>query len=124
VKAAQYRKLASEHSLQVSVLEYLALNHQRDVFWFSIPNAGKRGWSAAKHLTAEGMTAGVADLCIMLPKGRVLWLELKTGKGRQSEHQYAFECICVILGHPYHLIRDLPEAIDILRRHGALKERK
>ena len=116
-----YRKLASEHSLQASLLEFLALNARQNVFWFAIPNAGKRSWHVARRMKVEGLTAGVADICIMLPGGSVLWLELKTARGRQGVAQRAFEAVCDRLGHPYLLIRDLPEAIDGLNRWCVLK---
>jgi hypothetical protein len=118
----QYRQIVSEHSLQVSILEYLKLSARRDVWWFAIPNAGKRSWRLAAQLKAEGLTAGVADLCIMLSGGRVLWMETKTLKGQQSDAQHNFERVCTALGHPYHIIRDLPDAIDTLRHWGVLKE--
>jgi len=122
LSAKQYRQTGSEHSLQVSVLEYLALNAKPHAFWFAIPNAGKRSWRVAARMKAEGMQAGVSDLCIMLPGGGVLWLELKIGNEKQSDEQLVFERVCQILDHPYRVIRTLDEAISFLRYHGALKE--
>jgi len=121
---AQYRQTGSEHSLQVSVLEYLKLNAKNPVYWFAVPNAGKRSWQGARDMKAEGLTAGVADLCIMLPEGRVAWLEMKTPKGRRSDMQDFFEDVCDHLQHPYATARTFDEAIAILRRWGALKEPK
>ena len=62
-------------------------------------------------MKAEGLQSGVADLCIMLPGGKVAWLELKTDKGRQSIAQKGFEAKCKRLDHPYALARTLDEAI-------------
>lgn len=121
LSVAQYRRLASEHDLQVSVLRYLALHARPDVYWFAIPNAGKRSWRAAATMKAEGLTPGVADLCIMLPRGRVAWLEMKAAAGRPSAMQLAFAQICREIKHRYCLARDLPEAIDALRKWNVLK---
>jgi hypothetical protein len=119
---AQYRQTGSEHSLQVSVLEYLRLHARVGVYWFAIPNAGKRSYRTAKQMVAEGLTAGVADLCIMLNGGVVVWLELKTKANQLSDAQRAFASVCRELDHPYHIIRDLPEAIDVFRRWNVLRE--
>ena len=112
----------SEHSRQVTLLQFLAINHAPDVFWFAVPNAGRRSWWEVAQKKKEGMVAGVADLCVMLPEGRALWLELKTGKNKQTEAQLAFQGICGKLGHPYEIARTLEEAIDSLSAWGALKK--
>ena len=121
ISRAQYRKTANEHDLQVGVLEYLKLNAKPDVYWFAIPNAGKRSWQGARRLKAEGLTAGVADLCIMLPGGRVGWLEMKSAKGTRSDMQIFFEDVCEHLDHPYTVASTFEDAVAILRRWGALR---
>lgn len=45
---------------------------------FAIPNGGLRGRAAAGKLKAEGVSAGVPDLCI--PEWS-LWVEMKRRKG-------------------------------------------
>jgi len=120
MKAAAYRRSASEHDLQVQVLKVISLQGRR-AYAFAIPNAGTRGPAMANYLKREGLTAGIADLCIMLPGGKVGWLELKTATGRQSAQQSAFELTCIGLDHPYALVRSLDEAIAILKQWGALK---
>jgi hypothetical protein len=123
MKAADYRKRAtSEHSLQTMVLEHLRLRAVADSFVFAIPNAGMRSFAVASRMKAEGMTAGVADLCVMLSGGRTIWLELKAGRGRQSEAQKAFQDICNRLSHVYILARSFDEAIDSLQAFGAVKK--
>jgi len=102
-------------------MEYLRLNARLDVYYFAIPNAAKRSWKAAALMKAEGLTAGVADLCIMLMGGRTAWLELKTAKGTQRQAQINFQIICTTLGHPYYLVRTLEDAIAALRVLEALK---
>ena len=121
MKREQYRQTASEHALQVSVLEYLAVNAQPWAYWFAIPNAGKRSWRTAKQMKAEGLTAGVADLCFLLPCGEVLWLELKRPGEKQTAAQIVFQGVCESLGHPYYVARSFDEAIAILRRWRVLK---
>jgi len=116
-----WRATVKEHDLQVTVLEQLERRAAPGVFWFAVPNAGKRGRLAARMLKEEGMRAGVADLCVMLPAGKVAWLELKTRRGRQTEQQVMFGLVCASLNHPYHMARTLDEAVGFLKQVGALR---
>lgn len=119
--AKKYRDTASEHSLQATVIDYLKLHGRYEMFWFSIPNAGRRGHWVAQQMKAEGLTAGAPDLCILLPQGRVLWLELKTATGRQSPAQLAFQSFCYAQGHIYRVIRSVDDVTALLIQHGILK---
>ena len=111
----------SEHSLQVTVLAYLTYRAKPDINVIAIPNAGHRSLRMGARMKAEGLQSGVADLCVMLPGGKVAWLELKTDKGRQSIAQKGFEAKCKRLDHPYALARTLDEAIAALTQWKALK---
>ena len=111
----------SEHRLQASVIEHLSQNAARDVFWFATPNAARRSPHLGLRMKNEGLTAGVADLCILLPQGRAAWLEMKAAGGRQSIMQKGFETRCRRLQHPYKLAYSLEEAVGFLREVGALR---
>jgi len=122
IAAADYLRLpVGEHQLQALVLAHLEANGRPDVYAFAIPNAARRTPMLAARMKAEGLRAGVADLCIMLPAGRTAWLELKTRKGVQSDAQKSFAAICKRLGHPYAVVRTLGDAIVVLKDWGALK---
>lgn len=49
---------------------------------------------------------GMSDLLIMLQGGGVLWLEVKTSTGRQSEQQRRFAEVCERFGHAYRIARE------------------
>jgi len=121
MKAADYRRDGNEHLLQTFVLAHLEAYARRNVYAFAIPNAARRSPMLAARMKAEGLRAGVADLCIMLPGGRTGWLELKNRKGRQSVAQLSFAAICERLDHDYAVVRSLDEAITVLKAWGALK---
>jgi hypothetical protein len=112
---------ASEHQLQVSVLQHLALTARRNVRWHATPNAARRSLRMGAYMKKEGLVAGVADICIRLPAGRVAWLEMKTHKGRQTLAQKVFQAECVALEHPYGLARSFDEAVKFLTSVGALR---
>ena len=119
--ARTVRRKVSEHSLQVQLLKELELRKAPNINIVALANAGHRSLRMGARMKAEGLQAGAADLCIMLPGGKAAWLELKTTTGRQSLAQKGFEAKCQRLGHPYALVRTLDEAIEALTQWGALK---
>jgi len=122
MKLSDYRKgLLSEHRLQVMVMQHLGLHAVKEAYWLAVPNAARRSMGLAARMKKEGMRAGVADICIMLGDGRVVWLELKTAKGKQTSDQLEFQKVCEALGHPYLLAHSLDEAMNGLRAAGVLK---
>lgn len=65
-------------------------------------------------------TPGCADI-LASHKGRFLWLELKSPKGRQSEAQASFQERVEREGHTYLLVRSVDEVRDFLRQASAFK---
>lgn len=56
---------------------------------YHIPNGGKRDITTAKRLKAEGVKAGVPDICLPVARGKYhgLYVELKAGKNKTTENQ-------------------------------------
>ena len=96
-----------EHNIQVAIVQYLRL---RGFEVFAIPNGGRRDAVTGAKLKAEGVTAGVADMIILLPIGNVLFVEVKTAKGRQSPEQKAFQERVESLGFNYVIWRSVEDA--------------
>lgn len=50
---------------------------------FHVPNGGARHKATASRLKAEGVKAGVPDLCLPVPRGQYhgLWIEMKRQRG-------------------------------------------
>ena len=74
---------------------------------FHVHNEGKRNRLEAASLAALGVMAGVADLVMLLPNGRVHLIELKRPGGTQSTEQYRFEAAARAMGHTYDLAYSL-----------------
>ena len=113
--------MTSEHTLQVQLLRYLDYSARPDLYWFAIPNAARRSLRMGGHMKGEGLKAGVADLCFMLPGGKAAWLELKKPGNYQTVEQKGFEARCKRLDHPYAVARNLDQAIAVLKQWGVLK---
>lgn len=56
---------------------------------FAIPNGGHRSKATAVKLKAEGVRAGVLDICLPKPSGdsHGLWIEFKFGSNKPSPEQ-------------------------------------
>jgi hypothetical protein len=88
---------------------YCLKNHNPRGLIFSIPNGSSRDIREAVKLKATGLTKGASDLIVIAPNGKLMFIELKTDKGVQSEYQKEFEKRVTALGYEYHLIRSLEE---------------
>lgn len=60
-----------------------------------------------------GQRQGAPD-DIMFREGRIVWIEYKTAKGRQSTQQVAFQSTCEQHGIEYHVIRSDQELQAVL----------
>lgn len=70
---------------------------------FHVQNKARNKIEGAKF-KAMGVVSGVSDL-ILVARGRVVFIELKTGKGMQSKEQQEFEGRVKERGHSYVVIR-------------------
>lgn len=75
-----------EHQEQVALFRWAALQenkHPELKLLFAIPNGGKRDIRIAQKLKAEGVKAGVPDICLPVPRKGFssLFIELKQPKG-------------------------------------------
>ena len=100
-----------EHYIQVGIVNYLRLH---GLYVFAVPNGGQRAITTARMLKAEGCTAGISDL-VILEKGTVRFVEVKTSKGRQQESQKEFEEIIKAHNMKYEVWRDIEDAVDYVK---------
>lgn len=78
---------------------------------FSVPNGQRLQLRRAAIAKAEGLLSGVSDLIVVLPRGRVVFVEIKSpnGKGRQSPAQKDFQKAVEKRGHVYMVWSGWPE---------------
>ena len=82
-----------------------------------VTEPGPRGAKRQAILVGMGVHSGFADL-IVLCAGRVLFLELKSLKGRLSPAQEAFRDAVLAQGFGWALVRTLDDALGALADHG------
>lgn len=102
----------SEERIQQEIVmhyrnNYCLLHHKPQCVIFSVPNEGK------PELVRTGLLAGVSDL-IILHGQKVIFLEVKTQKGVQSEKQKEFQRKVSVLGFEYKLVRSFEEYKDFI----------
>lgn len=118
VKRALY---SEEARIQIGIVQYLQMSKYHV---FSVPNGINIPTSGSRDLYSRmGLLSGVSDLCVMLPEGKTLWVEVKTPTGRQSETQKAFQKRAGELGHSYCIWRSIDDArrfVEERKKNGAL----
>ena len=83
-------KELSEHEIQVAVCKYLK---SKKIGHWAVPNGfvhnGDKIATARyiNYMKSEGVKNGVFDITICYGNGKVAFLEIKTKKGKPSEHQ-------------------------------------
>lgn len=77
-----------EHSTQVACVRWFRYAYPSRLL-FAIPNGGARSAVTGARLRDEGVTAGVPDLFICVPRGDFhgLFIEMKTPTGKLSAAQ-------------------------------------
>jgi len=89
------------------------------VMWYDQEYPTKRGtlfhvdnnsWNSiiGSKKKALGVRAGVSDLILVMDQ-KVVFIEVKTDTGEQSEHQEKFQKMVFILGHEYYIVRTLDQ---------------
>lgn len=98
-----------ETRLHIAIVEYIRWTAP-ELLVFHSPNEGLRAKAEAAKLKAMGLLAGIPDLAIIAPGGRVFFLEVKTPAGRLSPEQIAVHDHLVALGTPCAVARSIDDA--------------
>ena len=119
-----------EHSLQVCCVHWFRIQYpEYATLLFAVPNGGARNAITGARLKDEGVTAGVADLILLLPQWFTTWrgekgckyaglcIEMKTPTGRQSPEQRAWQAAVEAQGYKYAIARDVLEFVKIIQEY-------
>ena len=112
-----------ESRLQINCVKVFRLRYPHFAnLLFSVPNGGARRPVEASIMKAEGMTAGVSDLILLVPNVRYhgMCIEMKTRTGKQSDAQKEWQKAVTALGYKYAIIRSLDEFISIIDKYFVL----
>ncbi|MEG1760175.1 MAG: VRR-NUC domain-containing protein [Alistipes sp.] len=103
-----------ESRLQAVCVRWFRMQYPRfGNLLFAVPNGGARGKVEACILKSEGVTAGVADLILLVGMGsyNALCIEMKTASkaSRQSSVQKAWQTNAELHGNKYVVCRTLED---------------
>lgn len=108
-----------EHDLQVACVRWFRLQyHELALCLFAIPNGGtRRNAREGARLKAEGVTAGVADLELIIPSPPYngLFIEMKVGRNKPTAEQVKFAKEATKRGYRYEVVRSLDQFINIVQ---------
>lgn len=102
-----------EDLIQMNIVNTVRMAYPK-VFLFACPNGGYRTASTGRTLKKTGTVAGVSDL-IMLYRGRVIFIEVKSQKGRQQDSQKIFQNKVEAEGHQYWIVKSAGEMLDKIK---------
>lgn len=71
---------------------------------------------------ANGVPAGIPDLCVICPDGKTLWIEVKKPGGKLSKVQRACHEEYARLGHEVLVARSSADVEKALVKKGAIAE--
>jgi hypothetical protein len=115
------RRGTPEADLQRAVVQALRVALPRSAILHHSANEvtehGPRGARRQAILVGMGVHPGFADLVVFC-EGRVLFLELKSPKGRLRPAQAAFRDAVLAQGFGWALVRSLDDALGALADHG------
>lgn len=115
------RVQASEFELHCAIADTIRVSLNKGWLWFHVPNGGWRTKVEAAKFTRMGVKPGVPDLILIAPDGRHYYLEIKTKYGRLTHDQIMFGAELDGRGLHWQVAWNYKEAIDILRRWGAVR---
>lgn len=115
-RVAKPKKLQGhqESDIQISCVKWFKMQYPRYVI-FAVPNGGTRDKKEMIWMLREGILPGAADLTICGDRGKVLFVEMKTRTGKQTDHQKAFEQKVTELGFQYVVCRSLEDFMKTVK---------
>lgn len=105
--------MQKESVLQTACVKWFRLQYP-DLIIYAVPNGGSRNVREAQRLKAEGVLAGVADLVVMLPQGKSIYIEMKVKWNKQTDNQKEFQKKAIELGHTYAVCYSFEEFQQII----------
>ncbi|MFA7243190.1 MAG: VRR-NUC domain-containing protein [Sulfuricellaceae bacterium] len=107
---------APEHEIHLAVVEWLGVACPK-LLWWTVDQTALNGRHGAT-LKRKGVKPGVPDLTFILAGGRAAFIELKAGKGKQTDTQITFEQQAREAGALYAVCRSVDEVEGVLRGWG------
>lgn len=109
-----------ESNLQIACVKWFRYSYpDYQNLLMSVPNGGYRNKREAGRLISEGVVRGVPDLFLAVPKKGFsgLWIEMKSEKGKLTEHQAEMLIVLERVGYMTQVCRSLDEFVNIITKY-------
>ena len=103
-----------ESKIQQAVVQWFRLQYPKYII-AAVPNGGYRNTKEAAIMQREGILAGFSDLMI-IAQHNVLFVEMKTKDGLQSDKQKEFQNKVNRLGFEYVICRSFEQSVLAIER--------
>lgn len=122
-----YNRKRSEATEQEFIISWCRLLEPRypELKWiYHIPNGGSRNQIEAAHLKAQGVKAGVPDLCLPVPRNGFhgLYIEMKYGRNKTTGNQEEWLEALAKLGYKTAVCYGAEEARRVIKDYLGIKE--
>lgn len=106
-----------EADIQIACNDYLTFLSNTYTFrHFHVPNEGKRSIWLHNRMKRMGLKSGCPDIIIEYPQGKILYIELKTKKGRLSDSQKLWAIQSKAMGTPHYIVQgEITECLDEIK---------
>lgn len=107
-----------ETRLQMACVQWFSFEYpkQKNCLWM-VNNESRSAQEMAKN-KKMGLRPGCSDLMYLSPKGKLICIEMKYGKGRQSKNQKIFQQDITKHGAEYHVINDFAQFMKLIKSHN------
>lgn len=102
-----------ESTLQIACVRWFRCQYPNLII-YAVPNGGSRNVREAQRLKSEGVLAGVADLVVLLPQGKSIYIEMKVKGNRQTDNQKDFQKKAIALEHNYAVCYSFEEFQQVI----------
>ena len=111
-----------EHYEQAALIEWVGITSNKEPrlkLLYAIPNAARRSPRQGAWMKAEGMKAGVPDLCLPVPEvGYMgLYIEMKMPGNTLTKEQQEFMALLNRYGHRVVTCHSSTEAIQVIKEY-------
>jgi len=109
-----------EHLAQSLLIQWFRLQYPLMAkCLFAIPNGGARHIGTAIKLKAEGVTAGVSDLFLMIPSHgkHGLFLEMKQKDGKLQQNQKEFLLLAESMGYGAEVAFGFEDGVEKIKKY-------
>ncbi len=113
-QTTKHKPRHEESKIQQAVVRWFRLQYPKYII-AAVPNGGYRNTKEAAIMQREGILAGFSDLMI-IAQHNVLFLEMKTKDGLQSDKQKEFQNKVSMLGFEYIICRSFEQSVLAIER--------